>query len=84
MAAPKPSVSAPPPDGDRHRGFQEIAVHAILLGISTTLLLLRLYTRTVIVKKIGLDDYFIVIAVVRDTLYPISNLPTQYQCSLST
>lgn len=78
MATPAASVSSPPPDGDRSRGFQDIAVHAILLGVSTTLLLLRLYTRLVIVKNIGLDDYLIVIGVVSGTLIPIYQpLPVQ-------
>lgn len=81
MPTPGASISAPPPGGDRSRGFQDIAVHAILLGISTTLLSLRLYTRSVIVKNIGLDDYLIAIGVVSDT--PFLHLPTHYQCSLS-
>lgn len=72
MAAPEASTSSPPPDGDRSRGFQIIAVHAILLGISTILSVLRLFTRSVIVKSIGLDDYLMVVGVVSNSLCTIS------------
>ena len=54
----------PPPGGDQNRGSQIIIVHSILSGIGAILVLLRLYVRMFIVKKLGMDDYFIVLALV--------------------
>ena len=56
----------PPPDGDQNRGWKVFAVLAVLLGVGACLVLARLYVRMCIVRKLGLDDYFIVIGLVSD------------------
>lgn len=50
-----------PLDGDRDRGPVVIAVDSIFLAIATFLVLARLFTRTFIIKSLGLDDLFIVL-----------------------
>ena len=73
MASPGAS---PPPDGDRSRGYQDTATHAVLLAVAIILLSARLFTRVFIVKELGLDDLFIVIGVVSSLLgtklFPLS------------
>ena len=68
MAGLGAPITAPPPDGDQTRGLQIIAGPATLLAISTILLSLRLFTRFVIVKRLGLDDFFVFIGVVSNLL----------------
>lgn len=46
-------------------------------GIALVLVLLRLYTRIIIVRKLGMDDHIMVLATVsQDPFYP-----HRYQCS---
>ena len=49
----------PPTDDDRNRGPTIVAVNTVLLSIATAIVLMRLYTRTMIVNLIGLDDFLI-------------------------
>ena len=58
----------PPPGGDQNRGWQLLATHSTLSGIAVALVVARLYTRIVVVESTGLEDYSIVLAVVRKML----------------
>ena len=55
---------SPPPGGDENRGWQFLVVTWSFFCISFVLLVLRLYTRSRIVKNLGSDDYWIVSGVV--------------------
>jgi len=44
------------------RGPTLIAVYSVILFFSTLFVALRFYTRAVIVKNVGIDDYFAGIA----------------------
>ena len=61
-----PSTLLPPAGGDQSRGWEVLLAHPILLAIGIILLFARLYVRVSIVKKIGIDDYFIILGVVSD------------------
>ena len=49
----------PPPDGDRSRGYKVLIINALLGALAFVFVVLRLYTRAVLVKRLGLDDLFI-------------------------
>ena len=66
MAGPAAAL-LPPSAGDQSKGWQVLLVHAILLGIGIILLFARLYVRAVIVRKVGIDDYFMILGVVSST-----------------
>lgn len=51
-----------PPGGDRNRGPTFIAVTSVLTVFSSITILLRLYTRTQLVRSLGWDDYTVFIA----------------------
>lgn len=55
---------SPPPDGDRNRGYQSIIVSAISTGLAFVFVVLRLYVRAIMAKRLGLDDLFIVLGLV--------------------
>lgn len=44
------------------RGMQVLATYAVFAGLTTVAIALRVYTRVVIVRKFGLDDWFAVLA----------------------
>jgi len=54
----------PPADGDRNRGASLIWMQTILTAVATALVLARLYVRSLIVRKVGLDDLFIVLGLI--------------------
>ena len=58
---------SPPAHGDQNRGWVVLSLHSVLAVIVVALLLARMYTRTLIVRKTGLDDYLISIGVVSET-----------------
>ena len=81
----------PPPDGDRSRGSQLIALSVTLLAMSTIIVLARLFTRSVIIKRLGPDDFFIVIGFVSNLISDIylfmtvrlirtALIPLQFDC----
>ena len=58
------SPVSPPAGGDRNRG-PALATTTISLDIlATTFVLVRLYVRSRVVKQLGLDDFFIIMALV--------------------
>lgn len=58
----------PPAGGDQHRGEQLTILQSVFLFVATVLILLRLYVRTRVVPSLGLDDVFILLALVRDSM----------------
>ena len=65
MAAPSLALHAPPPGGDRNRGWLLMAIVIIFNTTGTFLVLARLYLRSHIKKNLGFDDFFIVIGLVK-------------------
>ena len=55
----------PPPGGDRNIGGRLVVLQSILISFATLLIALRLYVRSRIIRALGLDDFFIVLALVR-------------------
>ena len=55
---------SPPPGGDEDRGNGLLIVGGIFATLSTVTVLLRIITRAVIVKSLGLDDLLIVLGAV--------------------
>lgn len=47
------------------RGRSALAVSIVFTSLATALVLVRIYTRAVLVKQMGADDYAILIALVR-------------------
>ena len=68
----------PPPDGDRDRGYHIIITQCIFLSVCTGLVVARLATRRLIVKTLGLDDLFIVLALVSHSLHWLAFATTLY------
>ena len=66
MAAPgTPQMIPPEPlDADRTGNGVILVLQSVLLGIATALVVARLYVRSMILKSVGLDEVFIVIALV--------------------
>ena len=66
MATPgtPPMIPPEPVDADRNGNNLIIVLQSVLVTIATTLVVLRLYVRSMILKSVGLDDLFIVIALV--------------------
>ena len=66
MAAPGPPPMIPPEpvDADRNGNTAIIVLQSVLVVIATTLVMARLYVRSMILKSVGLDELFIVIALV--------------------
>ena len=58
-----PSLSEPL-GGDRNRGAAIIIPQMIFLAIGTILVIVRLFTRAMITRSLGLDDLFIVLGTV--------------------
>ena len=65
MAAPSLDPHTPPSGGDRNRGWLLIAIIIIFNTTGTVLVLTRLYVRSHIKKNLGLEDFFIVIGLVK-------------------
>lgn len=57
--------SNPPPGGDQNIGNRLVILQSILISVATMLVALRLYVRARIVRGTGLDDFFLVLALVR-------------------
>ncbi|CAD6567800.1 MAG: hypothetical protein ASARMPRED_001148 [Alectoria sarmentosa] len=64
MAASNPPLPAPPADGDRNRGSSILVTETIFVAIGTILVLARLYVRSHIIRRLGLDDLFIVLGLI--------------------
>lgn len=66
MATPgtPPMIPPEPVDADRNGNNLIIVLQSVLVIIATTLVVLRLYVRSMILKSVGLDDLFMVIALV--------------------
>ena len=66
MAAPgTPQMIPPEPlDADRTGNGVILVLQSVLLGIATALVVARLYVRSMILKSVGLDEVFIIIALV--------------------
>ena len=70
----------PPPDGDRNRGYQVIIVGALFGGLASIFVVLRLYVKVFLAKRLGLkrlslDDFFVVLGLV-STLSDRQNPPS--------
>ena len=59
------AIGPPPMGGDRDRGSEILAVDGVIFGISWSMVLLRIFTRTWITRNVGWDDATIVFAAVR-------------------
>ena len=59
-------ATGPPPDGDVNRGPLIIAVSFVEFAFALLLVVLRFYTRIKLVRKIGLDDWLVLAALVRN------------------
>lgn len=55
------------------RGRGALAVSTVFTVLATVLVLIRIYTRTVMAKQMGADDYAILIALVRTTVLELEN-----------
>ena len=66
MATPEtpPIIPPEPLDADRDGNGVIIVLQSVLLGIATALVVARLYVRSMILKSVGLDEIFIIIALV--------------------
>ncbi len=66
MAAPgvPPMIPPEPVDADRNGNTAIIVLQSVLVAIATALVVARLYVRSMILKSVGLDEVFIVIALV--------------------
>ena len=66
MAAPEtpPMIPPEPIDADRDGNIVLIVLQSVLLAIATALVIARLYVRSMILKSVGLDEVFIIIALV--------------------
>ncbi|KAK0509025.1 hypothetical protein JMJ35_008396 [Cladonia borealis] len=64
MAAPgtPPMLPPEPVDADRKGNTAIIVLQSVLVGIATALVIARLYVRSRILKSVGLDEVFIIIA----------------------
>ena len=88
MASQRSPPPSPPPDGDRNRGAAIIATQAVFVAIGTVLVLARLYIRSHVIRKFGLDDLFILLGLVRIAyrLHVLSSkeltMPCRYLLSL--
>lgn len=47
------------------RGLSALAVSAVFTSLATLLVCVRVYTRAILVKQMGADDYAILISLVR-------------------
>jgi hypothetical protein len=48
------------------RGRGALVVSAVFTSLATLLVIIRIYTRAILVKQMGADDYAILVALVRD------------------
>lgn len=64
MATQGPALPPLPSNGDRNRGAAIVATQAIFVAIGTALILARLYVRTVVIRKFGLDDLVILLGLI--------------------
>ena len=66
MAAPgtPPMIPPEPVDADRKGNTAIIVLQSVLVVVATILVVARLYVRSVILKSVGLDELFIIIALV--------------------
>ncbi|KAL9635552.1 MAG: hypothetical protein Q9164_003381 [Protoblastenia rupestris] len=67
MATPSAPPQLPPQsiEANRYGNQAFITIQAVFVGIASLLVLARLYVRHFIIKSVGLDELFIVIALVR-------------------
>ena len=61
------SLGSPPAGGDRNRGPALATTTISLVVLATIFVLVRLYVRSRVVKQLGMDDAFIVMALVSIT-----------------
>ena len=66
MAAPgaPPMLPPEPVDADRKGNTVIIVLQSVFVAIATVLVVARLYVRSMILKSVGLDELFIIIALV--------------------
>ena len=50
-----------------------LATQAVFVAIASLLVLARIYVRSIVIKKIGIDDILIVIALVKDPTRPMDS-----------
>lgn len=56
---------APPSRGDMNVGPEQTAIYGLFLSIAVVLVSLRIYVRARMVKKLGWDDFFLLLGIVR-------------------
>lgn len=65
-------------------GTAYLAIQSTFVAIATLLSLIRVYVRTIVVKKFGLDDAAILLALVSILFTNINRKPTEIRFSLSS
>ena len=78
------STAASSSDPSDKGGSAYLATQATFVAIATLLVLIRVYVRTVVVKKFGLDDAVIVLALVITLFNNIKRKLTDIRFSLSS
>ena len=64
MTDPRSPILLPPRGGDQNRAWQLHTADGTVFSTVTILVCARIYTRTFIVKNVGVDDYLIILGAV--------------------
>ena len=64
MTVPRSFAGGAPPDGDRNTGTSLIITSVIVAILAVQVVLARIKVRFLVLKNLGLDDYFITIGLV--------------------
>lgn len=67
------SKAAPSSDPSDKRGTAYLVIQSTFVAIATLLILIRVYVRIVVVRNFGLDDTFIVLALVSSLIVEIKS-----------
>ena len=78
------SKAASPSGSSNQGGTAYLATQSTFVAIATLLILIRVYVRTIVVKKFGLDDAVIVLALVSTLFTNLDDKPTYVRSSLSS
>lgn len=78
------SKAASSSDPNNTGGTAYLATQSTFVAIATLLVLIRVYVRTIVVKKFGLDDAIIVLALVCTLFTGMNNKLTEFRSSLSS
>lgn len=75
MSTPTAPLGNPPPGGDRNRGAQLLG-SAVTFGVLAIMFVIaRLVSRTFVTRNLGLDDLFMVAAIVSENTPRVHHPP---------